>query len=598
MSDQKNLILAIGLSLVILLGFQFFYELPRQQEMAEREAVRQAKLAEAEQSGAETPADASGAPQAPAAGSIPSPASSGAVVPSASVSPEDVIAEGGRVAIETPLLKGSIALKGGRLDDLVLLNYTETTDPESDKIRLLRPIGAERPYFSEVGWVPTAEDTVVPDRESAWVPDGDVLTVGKPVTMRWDNGQGLVFERIYTIDENYLVTIDQRIVNNGEASVALLPYGRIWRGGTPETTDLYILHEGPLGVFDGTLEEIGYDDLQDDLEDKPIGTEQISRSHSSIGGWIGVTDKYWLTALVPHQDRSWTYRFFYGQPITGEHYQVDYLGQTAVTVAAGGVGNNESRIFAGAKLVDLLDKYEEELGVLNFDLAIDFGWFYFLTKPFFYALSWFNGLLGNFGLAILAVTVVVKLIFFPLANKSYASMAKLRELTPKMQELREQYGDDRQRLNQEMMELYKKEKVNPAAGCLPIFIQIPVFFALYKVLFVSIEMRQAPFYGWIEDLSVPDPTTVFNLFGLIPWDPPTFLMIGIWPIIMGASMYLQQLLNPQPADPVQARVFQFLPLFFTFLLAQFSAGLVIYWAWNNTLSIAQQWVIMRRMGVK
>ncbi len=598
MSDQKNLILAIGLSLVILLGFQFFYEMPRQQEMAAREAVRQAQLAEAEQSGGAAPADSSGVPQAPAAGAVPSPSGSGLPVPAAAVTPESVINEGGRVTIETPILKGSISLKGGRLDDLVLLNYTETTDPESDKIRLLRPIGAERPYFSEVGWVPTAEGTVVPDRNSEWVADSDLLTVDKPVTFRWDNGAGLVFERIYTIDENYLVTIDQRIVNNGGEAVALLPYGRIWRGGTPETTDLYILHEGPLGVFEGTLEEVSYDDLQDDFEDQPIGTEQISQSHSSLGGWIGITDKYWLTALVPNQERSWTYRFFYGQPITGEHYQVDYLGQTAVTVAPGGTGSNESRIFAGAKLVELLDQYEEELGVLNFDLAIDFGWFYFLTKPFFYALSWFNGLLGNFGLAILAVTVVVKLIFFPLANKSYASMARLRELTPKMQELREQYGDDRQRLNQEMMDLYKKEKVNPAAGCLPIFIQIPVFFALYKVLFVSIEMRQAPFYGWIEDLSVPDPTTIFNLFGIIPWDPPTFLMIGAWPIIMGASMYLQQMLNPQPADPVQARVFQFLPLFFTFLLAQFSAGLVIYWAWNNTLSIAQQWVIMRRMGVK
>jgi YidC/Oxa1 family membrane protein insertase len=349
----------------------------------------------------------------------------------------------------------------------------------------------------------------------------------------------------------------------------------------------YILHEGPLGVFNDTLTEVDYDDLQ----------EVPKNQTDSTGGWIGITDKYWLAALIPDQKIGYKGTFQYTQPGQTDRYQADILSQQPLQIANGGTAQTVSRLFAGAKEVHLLDRYEKQFGIARFDLAVDFGWFYFLTKPLFFVLDYFFNRLGNFGLAILALTVCVKLVFFPLANKSYKAMSKMKGLQPEMTKLRERHGDDRQKLNQEMMALYKKEKVNPAAGCLPIMIQIPVFFALYKVMFVTIEMRHQPFYGWIHDLSAPDPMTIFNLFGAIPWDPPQFLMIGIWPVFMGASMYLQQLLNPQPADPVQAKVFLFMPLFFTFLLGSFPAGLVIYWTWNNVLSITQQWVIMKRMGV-
>ncbi len=384
-----------------------------------------------------------------------------------------------------------------------------------------------------------------------------------------------------------MVTVTQKVINTGETPTALFPYGLIARSGTPDTLGFYILHEGPLGVFDGTLREYDYDDVQE--------TRKIEVT--SNGGWIGITDKYWLAALVPDQAENFTYRFVHSIENKDDRYQVDYIGQSS-SLAAGASIEITNRLFAGAKEVKLLDAYSEKFGIQNFDLAVDFGWFYFLTKPFFYAISWLNSYLGNFGLAILAFTVLVKAVFYPLANKSYRSMAKMRDLTPKLMTLREQYGDDKMRLNQEMMAIYKKEKVNPASGCLPILLQIPVFFALYKVLFVNIEMRHAPFYGWIKDLSVADPTSIFNAFGLIPWTPPDFLMIGIWPILMGLTMWLQQRLNPQPTDPVQAKVFMFLPLFFTFLLGTFPAGLVIYWTWNNLLSIAQQRLIMYRMGVK
>jgi YidC/Oxa1 family membrane protein insertase len=384
-----------------------------------------------------------------------------------------------------------------------------------------------------------------------------------------------------------MITATQKVTNSKGKAVGLFPYGLIARSGTPNTLGFYILHEGPLGVFDGTLREEDYDDLQE--------TRKVELS--STGGWIGITDKYWLAALVPDQNSESTYRFVHSLKNKDDRYQVDYLGQET-RLEPGQKIETVNHLFAGAKEVRRLDSYSEQYGIKNFDLAVDFGWFYFLTKPFFYAISWLYTYLGNFGLAIIAFTVFVKAVFFPLANKSYKSMAKMRELTPKMMAMREQFGDDKMRLNQEMMALYKQEKVNPASGCLPILVQIPVFFALYKVLFVNIEMRHAPFYGWIKDLSVADPTSIFNVFGLIPYTPPEFMMIGAWPVLMGLTMWLQQRLNPQPTDPVQAKVFMFLPLFFTFLLGTFPAGLVIYWTWNNLLSIAQQRLIMFKMGVK
>ncbi|PPR76228.1 MAG: Membrane protein insertase YidC, partial [Alphaproteobacteria bacterium MarineAlpha3_Bin4] len=406
------------------------------------------------------------------------------------------------------------------------------------------------------------------------------------VTLSWDNGDGLVFHRTYAIDDNYMVSITQRLANNGPRAVAVHPYGLISRRGTPETTGFYILHEGLLGVFDGTLSEIDYDDLQE--------TGLIEQR--STGGWLGITDKYWLAALIPDQTTTTTSRFLHRIASGVDKYQVDYRGPKLVAPAGGGV-ETRNHLFTGAKEVLLMDGYEKAYGIDRFELAIDWGWFYFLTKPIFYSLLWINDHVFNLGLAILLLTVVIKLAFFPLANKSYTSMSKMKKLQPEMTKMRERFGDDKVKLNQEMMALYKREKVNPASGCLPIVVQIPVFFALYKVLFVTIEMRHAPFFGWIQDLSAPDPTTVFNLFGVLPWTPPEFLMIGVWPLLMGITMFLQQKLNPQPTDPVQAKIFLFLPIMFTFLLARFPAGLVIYWAWNNLLSMLQQWVIMRRMGI-
>ncbi|GHD56653.1 membrane protein insertase YidC [Thalassobaculum fulvum] len=577
MTDQKNMILAIVLSVLILLGFQFFVERPKYEQQRAQQAQEQAQ----QQAGSESTVPTPGQQAAPG---VPG----GAGGAAAGVGRDAALALSPRVKVSTPSVQGSIALKGARIDDVVLSNYRVALDPASPPIHLLDPSGSAQPYYAEFGWVSAGGAAVaLPSPESVWSASADTLTPDAPVTLTWDNGQGLTFERTVAVDKDYLFSVKQRVVNRTGEPVTLYPYGLISRGGTPATVDFYILHEGPLGVFDDTLTEFKYADLREDGDVKKTAT----------GGWIGITDKYWLAALVPGQGKPWTYNFRYTDSNRTDRYQVDYLGE-AMSVAAGGEAAVESLLFAGAKEVKLLDRYEEQHGIANFDLAIDFGWFYFLTKPFFYVLTWLHALLGNFGLAILGLTVIIKLLFFPLANKSYKSMAKMKELTPKLQEMREKYGDDRQRLNEEMMALYKREKVNPAAGCLPILIQIPVFFALYKTLFVSIEMRHAPFYGWIRDLSAPDPTSLFNLFGLIPWDPPQFLMIGAWPVLMGLTMFLQQKLNPQPTDPVQAKVFMFLPIMFTFLLGHFAAGLVIYWTWNNLLSIAQQAIIMRRMGIR
>ncbi|MEE8332515.1 MAG: membrane protein insertase YidC, partial [Alphaproteobacteria bacterium] len=475
-----------------------------------------------------------------------------------------------------------------QIDDLTMLDYRETVKPNSPQITLLSPTGMEQPYFSQFGWVGANQNIRLPDAGTVWTANQTMLGINTPVTLRWDNGAGLRFKRTVSIDENYMFSITQTVTNSGASPVTLYPYGLISRTGVPDTLGFYILHEGLLGVFNGQLKEVDYDDLDE--------TGQIAQK--TTGGWIGITDKYWLVALVPDQKAAMQTHFRHTLDNNKiNKYQADYLGG-AYVIAPGGAATVDNRLFAGAKEVPLLDAYEENLGIARFDLAVDFGWFYFLTKPIFYALVYFYGVLGNYGLAILLLTVLIKLIFFPLANKSYVSMSAMKKLQPKMVTLRERYKDDKAKQNEAMMKLYRDEKVNPASGCLPIVVQIPVFFALYKVLFVSIEMRHTPFYGWIQDLSARDPTTLFNLFGLIPWSPPDFLMIGVWPVIMGVTMFLQQKLNPAPADPMQAKIFMFLPFVFTIMLATFPAGLVIYWTWNNLLSITQQWVIMRRMGVK
>jgi YidC/Oxa1 family membrane protein insertase len=577
--ENRNLILAVVLSMAVLFGWQVMVVQPE----LEKEQARMAQQAEPakQQAGNAAPAapDATGTPQV-------APVTVGAQ--QVEQRPAEIVK---RVTIDAPLVKGSFSLQGARIDDIVLTGYRETLDADSDNIHFLRKFSSDAPFFAEFGWSTSAPGQPMPNAKTVWTADRDLLSPSSPVTLRWDNGKGLVFNRRISINDDYLITYRDTVASSLGEAVTLYPYGLIRRHGTPQTNGLYILHEGPLGVFDETLNEQDYGDLKD------AGTAGIKLSPENAGGWIGITDKYWLAALLPSQAQKYAYSF---QSLAGQadRYQVDYIDQAGLTLAAGGSVTAEGRLFAGAKKVALLDFYQDNLGIPNFDLAIDFGWFYFLTKPFFYAISWLYHLFGNFGIATLAFTVVVKLAFFPLANKSYHSMAKMRVLAPKLQSLRERFGEDRMRLNQEMMALYKAEKVNPAAGCLPVLLQIPVFFALYKVLFVTIEMRHAPFFGWIKDLSAPDPTSIFNLFGLLPYSVdflPVFLQLGVWPILMGVSMFLQMRLNPPPPDPVQAKIFQLMPIFFTFLLATFPAGLVIYWTWNNLLSMAQQWFILKRV---
>jgi YidC/Oxa1 family membrane protein insertase len=581
--DQRNLIIAIVLSLGILMTYELFIGGPHRQQLLEQ--------SEQAATGESTPAAETEIPTPPSGETTPGAEVSTTGKAPVGLSREAALAEEPRITIDSGTLSGSISLQGGRFDDLVLKHYRETIEPDSPMIKLLLPVGSAEPYYANFGWSAGPDGPPVPEGDSLWQADRDTLAPGSPVTLTWDNGQGLRFERQIALDENYMFTITQRVVNGGESSVELSPYGLISRSGTPKVLGFYILHEGLLGVFNNTLEEVDYKDLVKD------GPQQFD----SKGGWLGITDKYWLAALVPDQAQQIQGRFLHAAPDGQDKYQSDYLYQT-MSVPAGGEIEVTSRLFAGAKVVKLLDAYRDDLGIPRFDRAVDFGWFYFLTKPFFYALHYFAGVLGNFGLAILLLTVLVKLAFFPLANKSYKAMAKMRKVQPEMMELRERYGDDKQKLNQEMMALYKREGANPVSGCLPVVIQIPVFFSLYKVLFVTIEMRQAPFYGWIRDLSARDPTSVLNVFGLIPWDVPELgvlhlLSLGAWPILMGITMVLQQRLNPQAADPVQAKIFMFMPIIFTFLLARFPAGLVIYWTWNNLLSILQQTVIMKRAGV-
>src|SRR5262249_24001916 len=489
-----------------------------------------------------------------------------------------------RVRIETPRLHGSIDLSGARLDDLTLATYHETVDPKSPEVVLLSPPGTQDPYLAEFGWVAASPDVKVPGQHTRWIEPRGALTPANPVTLTWDNGQGLVFTRTISVDKDYMFTVRDTVRNNGPAPVKLLPYGLISRTGTPQVAGYYILHEGLIGYLGGSLQEIKYSSL----------TPGTPLDYTSHGGWLGFTDKYWLTSLIPPQNEAIKARLTHTVDDGVDRYQADFLGPE-VTIAPDSTASSSARFFAGAKEVNLLDVYKDS-GIPLFDRAIDFGWFYFLTKPIFLILQFFYEILGNFGLAILLLTLCVKLLFFPLANKSYQAMSKMKLLQPELQKLRERFPDDKARQQQEMMALYKRVGANPLAGCLPIVIQIPVFFALYKVLFVTIEMRHAPFFGWIHDLSAPDPTSFANLFGLLPFVPPAILMIGAWPLIMGLTMFLQQKLNPQPVDPVQARMFMFLPIVFTYMLAAFPAGLVIYWAWNNLLSIGQQWTIMRRAG--
>jgi YidC/Oxa1 family membrane protein insertase len=573
--DQKRLFLAIAVSLAILLGFQMLIapHLPKPPPRPVAELTAPADVTPAPTTGSTTPSTGAAPAATGGAGAVPS------KVP--------------RVNIAAPRVTGSISLLGARLDDLLLTQYRETIEPDSPDVRLLEPRSDRQPYYIQYGWTASGNNAVkLPDNDTVWTASADTVSPGKPVTLTWDNAEGLTFLIELSVDDDYMFTVRQTVRNATTQALQLFPWSRIRRDYKPQVAGYYVLFEGLLGVANGTLQETSYDKAKSEGEKKG----GIAFDATSTGGWAGITDKYWLTALIPDQSLPTKVNFRHIDD-HGDHYQVDYVTTDAQTVPAGAEAAMTTHAFAGAKVVTLLDRYQDTLHIPSFDKAVDFGWFYFLTKPIFFALDYLNSLLGNFGLAIMVFTVFVKALFFPLANYSYRSMSKMKLLAPKMTALRERYKDEPQRLQQEMMALYKTEKVNPASGCLPMVVQIPVFFSLYKVIFVTIEMRQAPFFGWIRDLSKVDPTNVFNLFGLIPFDPAAYvplLHLGAWPLIMGCTMFLQQKMNPPPPDPVQARLFQFMPIIFTFMMANFPAGLIIYWSWNNTLSVAQQWLIQRR----
>ncbi len=589
--DNKNLLFAIVLSVIVLIGWNYFYGVP-QMEQQRREAQQQSLQQGEAGSTAPVPSGTNGA-GAPTAGTAP------AVV----VTRDEALAQAPRVVIDTPKIAGSFSLRGARIDDISLKAYRETVDPRSPNIVLLSPAGSPHPYYAEFGWVTGAGTSVkVPDANTVWTADRDRLTPSEPVTLTFDNGEGLVFRRQIAVDDDAMFTIKDSVENTGGEPVTLHPFGLVSRHGVPATQGFYILHEGLIGVLgDDGLKEVSYSGLE---KDPVLVGDMRGQVYKGVtGGFIGITDKYWAAAVVPNQDQPYDGRFSVSPGAHGPRFQSDMLGGPQ-TVAPGATTEVTTRLFAGAKEVAAIDHYEQALGIKRFDLLIDWGWFYFITKPLFRVIDFFFKMFGNFGVAILIVTVIIKAIFFPLANRSYVSMAKMKAVQPEMMAIRDRYADDKMKQQQALMELYKKEKINPLAGCWPILIQIPVFFALYKVLFVTIEMRHAPFFGWIRDLAAPDPTTVFNLFGLIPWDPSQvpvighFLMLGVWPIIMGFTMFVQMKMNPEPTDPIQKTMFAWMPVIFTFMLASFPAGLVIYWSWNNLLSVLQQGFIMRKNGVK
>jgi len=599
MNDQKNTILAIVLSAIVLIGWQYFIGMPQMERQKQEQLLKQ------QQTQAQPPQAAPPTAPAPQGTTPRPPGQSDVTTPEEQKGREAALAATERVPIETPTVKGSISLKGGRIDDISLSKYRETVDPKSPAIVLLSPSGSPHPFYAEFGWVGGAGANVkAPGPDTVWQREGaGSLAPERPITLVYDNGEGLKFRRTIAVDDKYLFTLRDEVINSTAAPVTLYPYALISRHGLPQTSGYYILHEGMIGVMgDQGLQEITYKTMDD----------KKTLVFKAVDAWMGITDKYWAATLLPNTDAQVQAHFSASETGGVKTYQTDYLLDPK-TIAPGATGTADARLFAGAKevgvvginfpLVDI-GGYNQQLGLNHFDLLIDWGWFYFITKPMFLALDFFFKLFSNFGVSILLVTVLIKTLFFPLANKSYASMAKMKAVQPQMQALRERYPDDKVKQQQELMELYKREKINPVAGCLPIAIQIPVFFSLYKVLFITIEMRHAPFFGWIKDLSAPDPTNVFNLFGLIPFDPTHlpliggFLWIGAWPLVMGITMWFQMKLNPAPPDPAQKMIFDWMPVIFTFMLASFSSGLVIYWAWNNTLSVIQQSVIMRRHGAK
>lgn len=579
MEKNRNYFVAIGLSVLILVAWQFLYVNPKiEKERIAAEAL-QAQQAQQAQSQPGTTA------QQPATGQ----ALPGGTVPGTGENRDQALAKSARVAIDTPAVSGSINLTGARFDDLKLKAYHETVSKQSPIITLFSPAETTDGYFTEIGYVGDAASGSVPGPQTVWtLSGGDKLTPATPVTLTYTNEKGITFNRTISIDDRYMFQVVDSIKNATAEPVSLSSYGRVTRFNKPTTPSVYVLHEGFIGyIGEHGLQEVGYSKIEDDKAIEP---------GKATGGWLGITDKYWAAAVIPPQATPFETRFSHFTDGRAR-FQSDYKSD-AITIAPGQSSELKNLVFAGAKEVPVVDNYEAAYSIPNFDKLIDWGWFYFITKPMFKMMDYFYRLIGNFGIAILITTIVVKLLFFPLANKQYASMANMKKVQPKMEELKKKFGDDRMGLQQAMMQLYKEEKINPLAGCWPILIQIPVFFALYKVIYITIEMRHAPFFGWIHDLSAPDPTTIFNLFGLLPFDAPSFLHLGVWPIIMGITMFVQMRMNPTPPDPTQAMLFTWMPVVFTFMLASFPAGLVIYWAWNNTLSVAQQSIIMKRQGVK
>ena len=567
--DIKRFMVATALSAVVLVGFEYF--LPQQNHKTVEQQAPNA-----------TP----GLP--PVAGG----GNTSAAPPVADASQPDP-----RVAIDADRVHGSLDLRGARLDDLVLKNYHETVKAGSPLVRVLEPRDQAEPNLVEVGWANVSGGHVsVPDANTVWTADHDTLTQAQPVTLSWDNGQGQVFQINIAIDQNYMFAITQKVINHGGEAVSLYPFSRVERGYTPVETGGYLVHEGPISVIDHKLDESSYKSLRKGA----VPPGNIAWTKAGQGGWAGITDKYWLSAVIPQQDSDVAGTYSY-QPTGGDKgvYDVGFTARTPLVVAGGGEAVSASHVFAGAKEVPLLEKYESSLHIPDFWKAVDFGWFAFLTRPIFTVLDWLNTMLGNFGLALMAFTLLVKALFFPLATKQFQSMGKMRQLQPKIKALRERYKDDQMALNQQMIALYKQEGVNPASGCLPMLLQIPVFWCLYKDLYVTIEMRHAPFFGWIHDLSAFDPTNLFTLFGLIPWDPTVIspmLQLGLWPIAFGLTMFIQQRINPAPAaDPAQQKMFQLMPVIFTFFMARQPSGLVIYYCWNNLLTMAQQTLIQRRV---
>ena len=582
--QNKNLILATGLSMLVILAWFYFFP--------PEEPVQTAENTTSQSTG--------GVPTAPSAdGTIQAPSLDGTPADTRAAA----LGKTERIQIKTDRVEGSLSLLGGRIDDLRLLDYNVELNDPSVKETLLSPAGGPNAYYATYGWAPTdaADFEFMPSAKTPWqLEAGSTLTVATPVTLRWDNGKGIIFRRTISIDKDYLFSIKQSVENTTSDDIRLQPYGIIARVGEPETIGFYILHEGVVRASDGEIQEIDYDDMPDQTADASEGGN-VDKIKVESNGWIGFTDKYWMTTLIPSPGTGFTSVSKY----TGKSdtYQTD-MRMPTMTIAAGTTGEANSSLFAGAKEWEAIKHYQDELGVEQFVDSIDWGWFFFLTKPIFQVLHWLNGLIGNMGWAIIGLTLIIKAILFPLAYKSYVSMARMKNLQPEMEKMKEKHGDDRQAMQQAMMKLYKEKKVNPAAGCLPILLQIPIFFSLYKVIFVTIELRHAPFIWWLTDLSAPDPTSILNVFGLMPWGAPgpesffSILSIGVFPVLMGITMWMQQKLNPAPTDKTQAQIFAWMPWVFMFMLGTFASGLVVYWVANNTITFIQQYTIMRTQGVK